>query len=344
MLKIPLSRLRQLPTTPKFSWFITVLLLISTLVITSIITIQWQKDQINVAAISPLIFGANLDYQILTSPHAQVLAKQLGLRTIRLGDNSNGMHLAEFYSKAQIIKNMGLVPLIILHDGVIADPEQRLQIDIDMVNEIQQIFGGPSAKVYYELGNESDLNPGIDANTYTAMWNSIIPIFKNLAPNSWFGGPVNFQQNPPYISYFVHNANPKPDFISWHEYTCGHESPASDCIQHIDNWTTHVDNTRHAITANSDPVPPIMITEWNYSPGVISGDGKSSDPLFLEQWTAKALQTLAANNIFAAYLFNVEDILGLTDNNNNPTVQGLAFYTACEHLIGNGANSTPKCS
>jgi hypothetical protein len=294
--------------------------------------------------VSPLLFGANLDRQIATSPHAQTLAKQLGLRTIRIGDNSDGKFLPEFYNKAQTIKDMGLIPLIILHGGGITDPTQRLTLDIDMVNNIQQIFGGPDVEVYYELGNENDLNPGMDAHAYTAMWNTLLPTLKPLAPHSWFGGPVNFQQNPAYISYFVHNAHPRPNFVSWHEYTCGRDEPASHCINHIDNWPTHVKNTRNAITANGNPVPPIMITEWNYSPAGISGDGKSNNPLFLEQWTTKALQTLAANNIFASYHFNVEEVLGLVDNNNNPTVQGQAFHMNCKHFIGNGTKSTQKCS
>jgi hypothetical protein len=337
-----MSRFRKLSITSKLLLLTTVLLLIFILVAVKGFIVIRQETQRQSAGISPLLFGANLDYQILTSPRGQILAKHLGLRSIRLGDNSNGTHLDDFYSKARLIKNLGLVPLIILHDGVIADPEQRLAIDTDIVNKIQQIFGGPATKVYYEFGNESDLNPGINADTYTNMWNSLLPMLRPLAPHSWFGGPVNFQQNPAYISYFVHHARPQPDFISWHAYTCGHDSAASDCIKYIDNWTTHVNNTRHAITANSDPVPPIMITEWNYSPGGISDDGKRSDPLFLAQWTAKALQTLTANNIFAAYLFNVDGSLGLVDSENNPTMQGLAFYMAYEHLIDNVATSTPK--
>src|SRR5579859_1828125 len=341
-MKLPPSRFRRLSIVSKLSLLMTILLLIAILLIVNNVFTRKPETQPHSAhaspapthtadisptpsyavGTSPLIFGANLDRQISTSPHAQALVKQLGLRTIRLGDTTNGTSLAEFYNQAQTIKDMGLVPLIILHAGGIADPEQRRTIDIAMVSKIQQIFGGPNVEVYYELGNENDLNPGMDASAYTAMWNTLLPTLKPLAPHSWFGGPVNFQQNPAYIAYFVHNAQPKPNFISWHEYTCSREAPASDCLKHIDNWTTHVTDTHNAITANRDAVPPIMITEWNYSPTGITGDGKSSDPLFLEQWTTKALQTLAANNVFASYHFNVEEVLGLVDNDNNPTVQG----------------------
>lgn len=331
---MPLSRLKRFSTISKLSRLVIFLLLIALLVTVNNTLRSKRETRSDAASVSPLIFGANIDHQISTSTQAQALAKQLGVQTIRVGDTSSGAPPPAFYRKVQIIRDMGLVPLIILHAGAIADPAHRLAIDIGMVNKTQQIFGGLNAKVYYELGNENDLSSGMNASSYTAMWNALIPTLKPLAPHSWFGGPVNFQQNPPYISYFVHNAQPRPDFISWHEYTCGHGSSASDCIQHIDNWTKHISNTQNAIRANGDPVPPIMITEWNYSPLGISGDGKSSDPAFLKQWTTKALQTLAANNVFAAYHFNVEDVLGLLDSSNNPTVQGQVFHTTYQHLIG----------
>jgi len=338
MMRMPVSRLKRLAPTSKLSLLVIFLLLITIFVPVNNTRGRRQETQSQAPGVSPLIWGVNIDHQISTSTRAQALAKQLGVHTIRVGDTSGGAPPPAFYSKVQIIKDMGLVPLIILHGGGIADPAQRLTIDITMVNKIQQIFGGPKARVYYELGNENDLNPGMNASSYTAMWNALMPMLKPLAPHSWFGGPVNFQQNPSYIAYFVHNAHPRPDFISWHEYTCGPGSPASYCIRHIDNWTTHISNTRNAIAANGDPVPPIMISEWNYSAFGISGDGKSNDPVFLAQWTTKALQTLVANDVFAAYHFNVEGVLGLVDSSNNPAVQGQAFHTAYQHLISEGSH------
>jgi hypothetical protein len=327
-MKMLLSRLKQLSTPPTFWQVIIFLLLILVFVtVTHILRIR-QDIQSHTASANPLIFGANIDQQLSISRHAQALVKQLGVQTIRVGDTSSGTPPPIFYSKVRIIKDMGLVPLIILHGGGIADPGQRLTIDIDMVKKVQQIFGGPKARVSYELGNANALNPGMNADAYTAMWNAVIPMLRPLAPYSWFGGPVNFQQNPSYISYFVHHAHPRPDFISWHEYTCGHGSSAAYCIQQIDNWTRHISNIRTAIMAQGHSVPPIMITEWNYSPAGISGDGKSNDSVFLAHWTTKALQTLAANNVFAAYHFNVEGDLGLVDSSDNPTVQGQAFYAA----------------
>jgi hypothetical protein len=270
-------------------------------------------------AVSPLLFGANIDRQIAGNPSA---VARLHVQTIRMGD---GPHFA---SNLRAVKQMGLAPLVIIH-GCGVDPSQRLTVDTNMVKTAQQAFGGANARVYYELGNENDLQCGLSASAYTNMWNALIPSLKHLAPNSWFGGPVNFQKNPPYVAYFVHNATPKPDFVSWHEYTCGSGSPDSNCLQHIDNWTTHITDTNNAITTNGDPVPPIMITEWNYAPdsGVMN-DNKHNDPVFMSRWTTKALQTLAANHVFASYHFNVSNATPLIGG-----VQGQTFQALYEQMI-----------
>ena len=161
-MKTTLSRIRQLSTTQKIIILIPSILLVSTVIIMNntnaftkndtltkngVLTKMPIVQQDQTASVSPFIFGTNMDNQISTSPRAQILVKHLGLRTIRLGDTSNAKDLAKFYSQAQTIKNMGLIPLIILHGGGIADPGQLLAIDTDMVNKIQQIFGGPGAKV-----------------------------------------------------------------------------------------------------------------------------------------------------------------------------------------------------
>jgi len=280
------------------------------------------------APVSPLLFGANIDWQIAGNPSA---VARLHVQTIRMGDGPN------FASNLRAIKQMGLAPLVIIHGCGVADPSQRATVDTNMVQTVQQIFGGANARVYYELGNENDLQCGLSPSAYTNMWNTLIPSLKQLAPNSWFGGPVNFQQNPPYVAYFVHNATPKPDFVSWHEYTCGSGSPDSYCLQHIDNWTTHITDTNNAITANGDPVPPIMITEWNYAPdsGVMN-DNKHNDPVFMSQWTTKALQTLAASHVFASYHFNVSSATPLIGS-----AQGQTFQTMYEQMMLGGQQPTP---
>lgn len=55
---------------------------------------------------------------------------------------------------------MGLAPLVIIHGCGVADPIQRVTVDMTMVKTAQHIFGGANARVYYELGNENDLQCG----------------------------------------------------------------------------------------------------------------------------------------------------------------------------------------
>lgn len=324
-----LSRLQPLSTTAKISLLVSVVLLIA-LAVTANSTLRSQQTRSSAGSqqtrssavgVSPLLFGANIDSQIAGNPAA---IKDLHVQTIRMGD---GPHFA---SNLQAIQRMGLAPLVIIHGCGVADPIQRVTVDTNMVKTAQHIFGGANARVYYELGNENDLQCGLSASVYTHMWNTLIPGLKQLAPHSWFGGPVNFQKNPPYVAYFVHHATPRPDFVSWHEYTCGSGSPDSYCLQHIENWTTHITDTKNAITANGDPIPPMMITEWNYAPdGGVMNDNKHNDPAFMSQWTTRALQTLAANHVFASYHFNVSNATPLIGS-----AQGQAFQTVFQQLVG----------
>jgi hypothetical protein len=269
--------------------------------------------------VSPFLFGVNLDAQITVNAAA---AKQLNVQTIRLGASST------YTQNLQMIKNLGLTPLIILRGCGVTDPVQRLSQNIGMIQTAQSIFGA-NTKLYYEFANENDLQCNYTSAQYTQMWNAEVPQLKNLAPSSWFIGPVNFQYNPPFVASFMHNAVPKPDAISWHEYTCKSTSPASACIANIASWTTHIAKTRAAIQANGDTVPPIMITEWNYSPdsGTIT-DNKHNDAAFMTQWTTMALQTLAANHIFASYQFDVSNVTPLVGS-----PQGDAFRTGYLQLI-----------
>ena len=254
----------------------------------------------------------------------------MGVTTIRFNPRSDyGKHLAA-------VHDAGLQPLVILQGCATKDPKQRFDNNLQLVAEAQQVFGADS-RVFYEIGNENDLECGMGPSGYVTMWNAMTSWLKRLAPNSWFGGPVNFQQNPSYVAYVVHNATPKPDFVSWHEYTCNSADTADYCIQHIANWTTHITNTRGAISAGGDAVPPIMITEWNYAPdGGVTTDNKHNDPTFMTQWTTTALQTLIANNVYASYQFNVSDALPLIGS-----PQGAAFQSMYQQTFGGAATSTP---
>lgn len=279
------------------------------------------------ASVSPYLCGANVYPRLADSLTA---AKQMGVTTIRLPPDSY------FSRNLKLVKEAGLQPLIILHGSAVSNSAQRLAMNEDLVREAQRVFGADT-RIFYEIGNENDLESGLTADDYVAMWNALVPKLKQIAPNSWFGGPVNFQANPPYVAHFVHGATPKPDFISWHEYTCSSQSTGQYCIQRIAEWSTHIRNVRSAIQANGDSVPPIMITEWNYAPDdAVASDTKHNDPAFMAQWTTTALQALSANQVYAAYQFNVSSSTPLL---NSP--QGEAFTKICQSITGMGEAQTP---
>jgi hypothetical protein len=275
------------------------------------------------AEVSPYICGANIDPQLAESLDT---AKAMGVTTVRFGPDAN-------YDKyLRAVKNAGLQPMIILRGASVVDPAQRLALNKQLVREAQQVFGF-NTRLFYEVGNENDLESGLGPNDYTAMWNNMIAELKQLAPNSWFGGPVNYQANPVYTATFVHGAVPKPDFIAWHEYTCSSTAPGAECIQHIENWAGHIANIRDAIQANTDPVPPMMVTEWNYAPdGGVSTDDKHGAPAFMTNWTTTALKTLIDENVYGAYQFNVSNATPLMDSS-----QGVAFQTICQQATGTQA-------
>jgi hypothetical protein len=270
--------------------------------------------------VSPLIWGVNMDSRV--SGNMSSAARQ-HVQIVRVAGDS-----PSYASYLQQIRAAGMQALVILRDCGVSDPTQRLAANKDLVATAQRIFGA-NARVYYEIGNENDLQCGLNASSYTARYNAMVPTLKQLAPNSWFGGPTNFQANPSYVAYFVHNATPKPDFISWHEYTCNSADSATTCIQHIASWTTHISNTRGAISAGGDAVPPIMITEWNYAPNEgVATDDKHNDSTFTAQWTTAAIKTLVDNHVFASMHFDVSDATWLIG-----TPQGQAFQSTYEHNV-----------
>src|SRR6266705_3470625 len=290
-------------------------------------------------AVSPLIFGTNLHLDNPSDPFITSQGFRNGLQSakvqfVRLPIRTIGAPDATAITAAQNIKAMGAVPLIIFKYSQ-PDP---VGADIQVVQAMNGIFG--SQRVYYELGNERDL-AGINAQSYTTEWNQVAPAVKQAAPNAWIGGPVNFQANPQYIAYFVKNATTPPDFISWHWYTCPSTATNQTCIGNIAHFPTHVSDTRQAIQANGNAVPPIMITEWNYAPDAgVPNDTKHNDPVFLTQWTTQALQQLAdpINNIFASNIYDVTNVLPLSDNNGNLTTQGQVFQHLFSTLLnGNTA-------
>lgn len=293
-----------------------------------------------VVPVSPLLFGTNLGLfdnkdQVINSTATQALLQQLHTQIIRMPVRKSLSNATEIQA-AQDIKNMGAIPLVVLHG---ASTPTALADDSIIVQDMNAIFG--KSIVYYEYGNEEDYFDGIDATSYTNGWNNTIPQLKKLALNGNFIGPVNYQYTRSYLTTFLQNAKPRPDEISWHEYTCSKKDPSDMCLTSIDHWTTHIADARDAMHTTIGTVLPIMITEWNYAPdlqventGQVFADGKHENAAFMTTWTTKALQTLAANRVFASMQYSCTNTpIPLVDSNNAITPQGTTFKSIYQQMI-----------
>lgn len=290
--------------------------------------------------VSPLLFGTNMGLfnsndQLLTSATSRTMLQQMHTRIIRMPVRSSLSEATEI-AAAQVIKSMGAIPLVVLRGAVDANV---LADDSRIINDMNHIFG--NNLVYYEYGNEEDLL-GVDVTGYTTSWNAIVPQLKHIALQGQFVGPVNFQYDRTYLTTFLQHANPRPDQVSWHEYTCDDSWASSICISHIANWTNHFNDARASMIAAIGTALPIMITEWNYAPNAVPNDGKNNNSAFMATWTNTALQTLAANRIFASMQYSsTNTAIPMITSGNAPTAQGIAFQGTYQQMILGGQQPTP---
>ena len=280
---------------------------------------------------SPLLFGTNMvltdgNDQMLTSSATQSLLQQIHVRIVRMPIRT-GVPESVNVLAAQMIRNIGAIPLIILHSSQSAQVQAS---NISVITDMNHIFG--NGIVYYEFGNEDDFQ-GVPASTYTASWNANIPTLKHAALNGQFIGPVNFHYDPVYLAYFLSHAKPLPDAVSWHEYACRPDASTDDCIAHLAHWTVHIQNARSLISTTGKALP-IMITEWNYDATPTLNDGKNNNSTFMHDWTVAALQTLAQNNILASMQYSCTDrVMPLVTTAGTLTPQGKAFSDSYQQLV-----------
>ena len=157
-----------------------------------------------------------------------------------------------------------------------------------------------------------------------------------------FVGPVNSRYDHTYLMTFLQQANPLPDAVSWHEYTCLDGWSNSLCISRIAEWTEHISDARAMMTETIGSALPIMITEWNYAPDAKPNDGKNNNSAFMWTWTHMALQTLAANRIFASMQYSCTNTtIPMITSGNIPTTQGVAFQEMYQQMIPEGQQPIP---
>ena len=290
--------------------------------------------------VSPLLFGTNMGLfdsndQVLNSTVTRTALQQMHMRIIRMPTRSSLAEATEMQA-AQTIKSLGATPLVILRGQL---DKTVLADDMRIVKDMNTIFG--QNIVYYEYGNEEDLQ-GVPVNQYTSSWNTIIPQLKRIALHANFIGPVNFQYDHNYLTSFLQSAQPRPDEISWHEYTCDDSWASSICISHIDHWTNHIADARATMISTVGSELPIMITEWNYAPNAVPNDGKNNNSAFMDTWTAHALQTLAANRVFASMQYSCTNTaIPLVSTNGTVTTQGIMLQSQYQNIIINGKLPAP---
>ena len=288
--------------------------------------------QVNPGSVSPLLFGTNMSLydsndQVINSVSTQNQLQQLHLRIIRMPVRSALSNETEILA-ARTIKSVGAYALVVLRGAV---DDTVLADDLRIVNDLNSVFG--HATVYYEYGNEEDLL-GVDVGRYTDSWNSIVPQLKRAALNGQFIGPVNFQFDQQYLADFLQHANPRPDAVSWHEYTCQDSWSNDLCIARIDHWTNHINSARQTMQSTINTTLPIMITEWNYAPDAQSNDGKINNDSFMTTWTTKALETLAADHVFASMQYTcTNSVYALITGTGAITAQGTAIASLYQRMI-----------
>lgn len=289
-----------------------------------------------------LLFGTNLGLfnasdQFLTSAPTLQTMQQLHIKVIRIPtrkDLPDSVNMAV----ARNIKSVGAIPVIALRGAQDPNIAQVTADDIRMINVMNQVFG--DAPVYYEFGNEDDWN-GVEMAQYVQRWNALIPQFKKLAPKAHFVGPVLYQYSAKNLTEFLQGANPRPDEISWHEYTCSYKSTATKCLSSLDKWTTHIEGARQVMQSTIQTTLPIMITEWNYAPdqkvgnnGQAIDDGKYNNDAFMKEWTTKAMNILAREKVFASMQYSVTNTaIPMISPSNTITNQGATFKTLYEQMV-----------
>lgn len=274
----------------------------------------------------PLILGTNLALfdstdQVLSQPASQRLLKRARVPIIRMPFRSSQGEIWEVEA-LRAIQFIGAIPLVIVHGP--ADPN-ALADDRQLMALVRGVFG--NGTVYVEFGNEPDL-AGIDVRRYIASWNTVVPALKAMAPTYRFVGPAMSGADSTYIATFETFANPRPDALSWHEYVCQPGDSDEYCIAHLDDWTAHIEKINQTVRSATGATVPTMITEWNLDAKL---DGRFGNPSFMRLWTARALQTLAANQangLSAAMQYCVSNChqFNLVDATGSLTAQGQVFF------------------
>jgi hypothetical protein len=230
------------------------------------------------------------------------------------------------------IKAVGALPLVIVHGECVSSGDPFTPDSHWLQTDVQPIFG--SAPVLVEYGNEEDLScnggGGISIQTYTTSWNSVVSRLKAAFPAYKYVGPVFYQSDPTDLQYFVGHANPRPDYVSWHEYACGPSDSNAHCTQAITNWAQHITANNQAMQNAIGTTIPIIVSEWNLDP---QSDSRYGNASFIKPWMTSALKqwnTLTSSGVFLAMIYTLDSHGGnfqLITSSNTLTPEGQVFFS-----------------
>ena len=251
---------------------------------------------------SSLLFGTNDDEEYYynnldTQPKFQQALKSAGVTLVRtfVQDRSTDQ---EIDTRIQTIERIGAQCLVVIPD--IND----LTFNEHLVNYLGDRC------LMYDFGNEPDWN-NISVETYSAAWNTEIPLLRKINPHALFFGPVISLPHTDFIKQFLVNAqaaNTLPDAISIHWYTC-YQDPEDVCRSRIGDLAGSIEKVRAVIYSVLGRDLPIGVDEWNFDP---SGPGPAygSDPIWVSQFIPSVIQQLVAEKVAFACQFDAASYSG----------------------------------
>jgi hypothetical protein len=282
-------------------------------------------------------FGVNGGGQVTSDATTQATLRAWGTPIVRVGVNDQLSDSGEL-ANLQAIKNIGAVPMFIVHGA--ADPNVATD-DPHLAGLVHQIFG--DTLVYIEFGNEEDcacggLSQAIPVATYTSTWNSVIGGpngLKATYPTYKFVGPVAAYTDTSYIAAFVANANPTPDVVSWHDYSCGSSDSNATCLD-FPHWARDADAVHGAELAATGRAWPYIISEWNLDP---FGETRYSDAGFMAQYVAGALNEFTSlvtggDGLLYAIEFAATGSFHLINSNDTLSPEGQAWQETVVQVSG----------
>ncbi len=251
------------------------------------------------------------------------ILRQVHVQFIRVGLQDGPLTPTEITVLTRIRESC-MTPLVLLHLHISLSQAQFV------VNTFNTYFG--NSLVYYEFGNEPDV-AFMSPQTYTSLWNQIVPQLKQVALNGEFGGPTVSYPFAGFIGYFMAHARPTPDFISWHKYYCSASMSTSACKADITNTLNRdVPAIQNAIRSTGHAIPPFIISEWNFAQGNID---RTTD--FKETFVSYVFHEMVKHGIFASNQFEATDFdhPWMLVSNDAVTPESIAFKQTFEQFYPN---------